>query len=144
MTTYADDGDGDVAVVINIEIESIIDTPANIDCDFISDVRRHPCLCDLFAWYARMSRSVARHKAMVGTAPKTKPPDEIVASSASSSATMIIERCMAIARGTMQHDRMTNGPNRKLSMSNDDIARRGPSIEESATRIRGGDDEASA
>ena len=139
MTTYADDGDGDVAVVINIEIESIIDTPANIDCDFISDVRRQPCLCDLFAWYARMSRSVARHKAMVGTAPKTKPPEVASASSAA-----IIERCMAIASGTTQHDRMAIGTSGKLSQSNDEIKRRGPSIEESATRIRGGVDEASA
>jgi hypothetical protein len=81
------------------------------------------------------------HTAMVGTAPKGDTPDVASASSA-----MIVERRIAIARGTTQPDRTAIGPSRKLSQSNDEITRRCPSIpiDERAARIRGGDDEANA
>lgn len=145
---------------IAMHIDAIIDMPANIERDFMSDVRRLPFLWDRLSWYARITSIVARHTARMvghddasGDVPTTDDDDLALCS-------VLLPRmfdiamhaCIAIANGTTQTDVRTNGrmslpppPPPPPTQSNEFIALLvGPLTEESATRIRGGDATANA
>ena len=49
-----------------IEHDNNIAIPVKTDCDFISDVNKHPCLCALFLWYKYIKSSVINATEHVG------------------------------------------------------------------------------